>query len=436
MSVNKFVTHSNGKITRVDLNDGIVIHKQNDLPTTIELPKSNGQYVLHADDNGNCTFQEYQEQASIQLIPSQFMNANNTCAFTKGYPSLLIANSANDWTEMKLSTEYFQIIRCNHEGVYDTVNLNSTVFASVAGFNKQNCSTNTILYVDGADTKTDNKVKGISLTTAGPYFLSNNPSSSRIDALYVNPQNLFKNTFGISSNAKGLITYEGNTASKINLPTNAGYYGLMYSGEGAHSFSTLTLNRVVQSELTGSVDFKTQSIIPYMKQGSCRACVIPEVTATTNYLMSVNADKTIGLVPISTTNIGQVTFEKHSRYTSEKSIDGGTATISISELFPTFQPKTTGTYDITVHVVLYIEDTSVFDNITSENLACVSMVSGDYTDSYYIMNPQQNIINIKLTTPLAISDTPSLSFALGKDITGCKVISSYGSCLIRQYSTI
>ena len=89
---NKFVTHSNGKITRVDLADGIVIHKQNDLPTTIELPKSNGQYVLHADDNGNCTFQEYQEQASIQLIPSQFMNANNTCAFTKGYPSIPIAS--------------------------------------------------------------------------------------------------------------------------------------------------------------------------------------------------------------------------------------------------------------------------------------------------------------------------------------------------------
>lgn len=435
MSVNKFVTHSNGKITRVDLTDGIVIHKQNDLPTVIDLPRSNGQYVLHADDNGNCTFQEYQEQASVQLIPSQFMNADNTCAFTKGYPSLLIANSANDWSEMKLTTEYFQIIRCN-DGVYDSVNLNSTVLASVAGMNKQNCSTNTILYIDGADTKTDNRVKGISLPASGPYFLNNNLSNSSIDPMYVNPQNLFKNTFGISSNAKGLITYEGNTASKINLPTNAGYYGLMYSGEGTHSFSTLTLHRVVQSELTGSVDFKTQSIIPYMKQGSCRACIIPEVTATTNCLMTVNSDKTIGLVPISTTNIGQVTFEKHSRHTSEKPIEGGTATISISELFPTFQPKTTGTYDITVHVVLYIEDTSVFDNITSENLACVSMVSGDYTDSYYIMNPQQNVINIKLTTPLAISDTPTLSFALGKDITGCKVISSYGSCLIRQYSNL
>ena len=77
MSVNKFVTHSGGKITRVDLADGIVIHKQNDLPTVIDLPRSNGQYVLHADDNGNCTFQEYEEQATVQLIPSQFMNEDN-----------------------------------------------------------------------------------------------------------------------------------------------------------------------------------------------------------------------------------------------------------------------------------------------------------------------------------------------------------------------
>ena len=52
------------------------------------------------------------------------------------------------------------------------------------------------------------------------------------------------------------------------------------------------------------------------------------------------------------------------------------------------------------------------------------------------MNPQQNIINIKLTTPLAIDNTPTLSFALGKGITGCKVIQSYGSCLIRQYSNL
>ena len=436
MSVNKFVTHSNGKITRVDLTDGIVIHKQNDLPTVIDLPRSNGQYVLHADDNGNCTFQEYQEQASVQLIPSQFMNEDNTCAFTKGYPSLLVANSANNWSEFKLGEGYYQIVRFTN-GTYDTVTLNTTVMASVFGFNKNTCSANTILYVNGSTgSNKDNQVVGISLTSNGAYVLNNSLTNSKVEAMKLNPQNLFKNILGVSSNAKGLITYEGNTASKINLPTNAGYYGLMYSGEGAHSFSTLTLNRVVQSELTGSVDFKTQSIIPYMKQGSCRACIIPEVTAATNCLMTVNSDKTIGLVPISTTNIGQVTFEKHSRHTSEKPIEGGTATISISELFPTFQPKTTGTYDITVHVVLYIEDTSVFDNITSENLACVSMVSGDYTDSYYIMNPQQNVINIKLTTPLAISDTPTLSFALGKDITGCKVISSYGNCLIRQYSNL
>ena len=432
---NKFVTHSNGKITRVDLTDGIVIHKQNDLPTTIELPKSNGQYVLHADDNGNCSFQTYEEQASVQLIPSQFMNADNTCAFTKGYPSIPIASDATHWGEMKLGTNTYQIIRYTSGG-YDTVVLSATQLATCMGMSKNTCSTNTILYVDGADTKTDNKVKGISLGSQGYYFLNNNLTTSSIDGMYVNSLNLFNRALDVNSNTKGLITYEGNTASKINLPTNAGYYGLMYSGEGAHSFSTLTLNRVVQSELTGSVDFKTQSIIPYMKQGSCRACIIPEVTATTNCLMTVNSDKTIGLVPISTTNIGQVTFEKHSRNTSEKPIEGGTATISISELFPTFQPKTTGTYDITVHVVLYIEDTSVFDNITSENLACVSMVSGDYTDSYYIMNPQQNIINIKLTTPLAIDNTPSLSFALGKNITGCMVIPNYGSCLIRQYSNL
>ena len=429
---NKFVTHSNGKITRVALEDGLVFHKQNDLPTSISLPEQSGEFVLRCDGSRGYSFELKEEQATIQLIPSQFMNADNTCAFTKGYPSLLVANSANDWTEMKLNDSYFQIIRCNN-GVYDSVNLNSTVLASVAGFNKQNCSTNTILYIDGADTKTDNKVKGLSLTTAGPYFLNNNPSSSRVDALYVNPQNLFKNTFGINSNAKGFITYEGNTASKVNLPTAAGYHTLMRDSNGNYSFSTLTLDRVVQSQITG---FNDKTIIPYLRQGSCRDLIVPTVTQTTNCLMTVNSDKTISMTPLSETSIGQVSFESHARYTSEKPIEAGTATISVSELFPTFQAKTTGTYDITVHVLLYIEDTSVFDNITSENLACVSMASGDYTDSYYIMNPQQNIINIKLTTPLAIDNTPTLSFALGKGITGCKVIASYGGCLIRQYSNL
>ena len=432
MSLNKFVTHSNGKITRVDLTDGIVIHKQNDLPSVIELPRSNGQYVLHADDNGNCTFQTYEEQASIQLIPSQFMNEDNTCAFTKGYPSLLIANSANNWSEMKLSTNTYQIIRYTSSG-YDTVVLSATQLATCMGMSKNTCSTNTILFVDGSDTKTDNKIKGISLPSNGPYFFNNKTASSTIEAMYVNPQNLFKNIFGVNSENKGFITYEGNSVSKVNLPTATGYNCLMRDGAGNYSFTTLTLDRVVQSQIS---DFYDKTVIPYLKQGSCRDLIVPTVTQTTNCLMTVNADKTISMTPLSDTGVGQVSFESHSRYTSEKPIEGGTATISVSELFPTFQVKTTGTYEITVHVLLYIEDTSVFDNITTENLASVSMVSGDYTDSYYIMNPQQNIINIKLTTPLAIDNTPTLSFALGKGITGCKVIASYGSCLIKQYSTI
>lgn len=430
---NKFVTHSNGKITRVALEDGLIFHKQSDLPTSIALPEQSGEFILRCDGSRGYSFELKEEQATVQLIPSQFMNADNTCAFTKGYPSLLIANSANDWTELKLTTEYFQIIRCNN-GVYDAVNLNSTVLASVAGFNKQNCSTNTILYVDGSDTKTDNKVKGISLTTAGSYFLNNNPSSSRIDAMYVNPQNLFKNTFGVNSNAKGFIAYEGNSVTKVNLPTSAGYHSLMRDSEGYYSFSTLTLDRVIQSEI--GADRKEQTLIPYMKSGSCRSMVAPTVTQTTNCLLTVNTDKTISMTPLSETSIGQVSFESHARNTAEKPIEGGTATISVSELFPTFQAKTTGTYDITIGVVLYIEDTSVFDNITSENLACVSMVSGDYTDSYFIMNPQQNVINITLSVPLAIDNTPTISFVLGKNITGCKVIGSYGKCLIRQYSNM
>ena len=430
---NKFVCHSNGKITRVELTDGLVFHKQNDLPTSINLPEQSGQYVLNCDGSRGYSFELKEEQATIQLIPSQFMNADNTCAFTKGYPSLLIANSANDWTEMKLSTEYFQIIRCN-AGVYDSVNLNSTVLASVAGMNKQNCSTNTILYVDGSTgSKTDNKVSGISLVSNGPYLLNNSLTNSKVDAMYVNAQNLFKNILGVNSNNKGFITYEGNTASKVNLPSAAGYHVLMRDTSGNFSFSTITLDRVVQSQLS---DFNDKVIIPYLRNGSCRDIIAPTVTQTTNCLMTVNADKTMSLTPLTETNIGQVTFEKHSRYTSEKPIEAGTATISVSELFPTFQVKTTGTYDITVHVVLYIEDTSVFDNITTENLASVSMVSGDYTDSYYIMNPQQNVINIKLTTPLVIDNTPTLSFALGKGITGCKVIANYGGCLIRQYSNL
>ena len=35
---NKFVSHYNGKIVRTDLYDGLVVHKQESLPTTIYLP--------------------------------------------------------------------------------------------------------------------------------------------------------------------------------------------------------------------------------------------------------------------------------------------------------------------------------------------------------------------------------------------------------------
>ena len=430
---NKFVTHSNGKITRVDLTDGLIFHKQNALPTSINLPEQSGQYVLNCDGSRGYSFELKEEEATIQLIPSQFMNADNTCAFT-GYPSIPIANSANDWKELKLNNNYFQIIRCA-DGVYDTVNLNSTVFASVAGFNKQNCSTNVILYVDGADTKTDNKVKGITLPSTGPYILNNNLSNSSIDPMYVNGQNLFKNCLGVNSNNKGFITYEGNSVSKVNLPSAAGYHVLTRDTSGNFSFSTITLERVVQSQISGYTD---KTIIPYLKQGSCRDLIVPTVTQTTNCLMTVNSDKTISMTPLSETNIGQVSFESHSRYNNPKTVSGGAGgiiTTDISELFPTFTVKTTGTYKIDVHVVMYIEDTSIFDNITSDSLCTVTLTSGDHSDTMYIMNPQQNIINIKLSVPLAVSNTPTLEFNLGKT-AGCTLLANYGQCLVTQYSNI
>lgn len=430
---NKFVTHSNGKITRVELSDGLIVHKQNALPTSINLPEQSGQFILNSDGGGGYSFEIQEEQETIQLIPSQFKNADNTTAFT-GYPALIFAASETAWGEMKLNNNYFQIIRCNN-GVYDTVNLNSTVFASVAGFNKQNCSTNTILYIDGADTKTDNKVKGVSLPASGPYFLNNNLSNSSIDAMYVNPQNLFKNTFGVSSNAKGLLTYEGNSVSKVNLPTNAGYHTLMRDTNGNYSFSTLTLDRVVQSQITG---FNDKTIIPYLRQGSCRDLIVPTVTQTTNCLMTVNSDKTISMTPLSETSIGQVSFENHSRYTGIKTVSGGAGgitTVDIGELFPTFTAKTAGTFKVDVHVVMHIEDVSVFDGITSESLCVVTLTSGDHSDSMYLMNPQQNIIDIKLSVPLQVGNTPTLEFNMGKT-SGCTILPNYGKCLVTQFSNI
>ena len=139
---NKFVSHYQGKIVRTDLYDGLVVHKQESLPTTIYLPDQPGQFVLYTDGSGNYSFEtfEQQEQESVQLVPSQFMNDDNTCCFSKGYPSVLVANSANDWTELKLNTGYFQVIRYT-DGVFDTVTANGTVIASIIGMNRTNTTT-------------------------------------------------------------------------------------------------------------------------------------------------------------------------------------------------------------------------------------------------------------------------------------------------------
>ena len=431
---NKVVSHCNGKITRTDLYDGLIYHHQEQLPTTIPLPDQPGQFVLYTDGNGNFSFEIYeqQEQESVQLIPSQFKNDDNTCCFTKGYPSILVANSANDWTELKLNTGYYQVIRYA-DGVYDSVTLNSTIVASVIGMNKTNTTTNTLLYVDGA-TKTDNKVSGISMSMAGYYMLNNNLSNSRVDAMFVNPLNLFNRALGLNSNNTGLLAYNGNSLSKINLPTNTGYYAMYNNGTNT-TITEITLQRVVENGLSSTVDFKTQTVIPFIKQGSCRAVIVPDVTATTNCLMTVGSDKSISLVPLNTTNIGQVLFETHDRYANEKSV-GNDTVIDIAELFPTFQTKTVGTYEITIHAVMHIEDTSVFDRVSSDNLATITLTSGSNTDTMYLMNPMSNIVNIRLTVQLAVSDNPTLSFNLGKNITGCKILPTYGKCVIKQYSNL
>ena len=191
----------------------------------------------------------------------------------------------------------------------------------------------------------------------------------------------------------------------------------------------------MENGLSSTVDFKTQTVIPFIKQGSCRAIIVPDVTATTNCLMTVNADKSISLVPLNTTNIGQVLFETHDRYINEKSV-GNDTVIDIAELFPTFQTQTVGTYEITIHAVMHIEDTSVFDRVSSDNLATITLTSGSNTDTMYLMNPMSNIVNIRLTVQLSVSDNPTLSFNLGKNITGCKILPNYGKCVIKQYSNL
>ena len=430
---NKVVYHSNGKITRADLNDGLYFHKQNAAPTAVSLPHETGQYVLYTDGNNNYAFEKFQqkEQESIKLVPNAFNDENNQCCFTKGYPSILVAESANNWMELKLSTNTYQIIRYT-DGVFDTVNLSNQTVASAIGMNRTNTTVNTLLYVDGA-TGTENKVVGIPMNTSGYYMLYNNYSKSCVEAMYVNALNLFNRSLGLNSNGKGMLVYSENKLSKVNMPTTTGYH-VINNSNGTYSFTKPELITLISDEDTQN-DYKTNNTgIPYLKNGKISTMFPPAVTQATNCIVTVNTDKSMQLVPLSNTDMNQVSFERLLRSNTTKSISGET-NIELTELFPAFTTKTTGVYEVCAHVVMYIEDTSVFDNITSDNLCTITLSCGDHADTMYLMNPQDNIVNIKLSVLLAPNTVPTLTFNLRK-VSGCKVIPNVGNCVVKQFSNM
>ena len=252
--------------------------------------------------------------------------------------------------------------------------------------------------------------------------------------MFVNPLNMFNRALGLNSNTQGLLAYQGNSLTKINTPANSGYY-IWYNNNGTHSFVKPTMVNLLSAEDTANNYKEYNTGIPYLNQGSARSMLAPSVTQNTNCLITVNADKSMVLTPLTNTEVGQVSFETYERYTNVKDVSHGTV-VDVSELFPMFTMKQTGTHKIEIHVVMFIEDTSVFDTVKSNDLACIEFTSGDHTDTMYLMNPMSNIVNIRLSVPLAVSNSPTLTFNLGKNTTGCKILASLGRLIVTKYSNI
>ena len=173
-----------------------------------------------------------------------------------------------------------------------------------------------------------------------------------------------------------------------------------------------------------------------MQNGNTKCIEVPDVTTVSNCIVQVNTDKSLAFIPLSEADMG-VTLETLARNDTDYTLEDSTlVTTEITTFYSGFDAKATGTYDITVQFVLYVDDTSIFDEVTTTELCSIELASDNNTDTFYIMNLTQNIVNVKLTVPLKINNIPTLTFNLGKQSVNCKILGNYGKCVLKRYSAI
>lgn len=406
----KFVVHSNGKITRRALNPGSLYYDGNAF-SCVEFPQSDGNYVIRVfDGKMEYVAEEAAPMLDNNVYPSNFQNDDVQLLTRLGMVPVM--KTSDLWTTFLLGNDQYSVITKSADNTWSTIALDKNVMVPVMGVN----SNSNALLTWNANTS---NFSGITLGNGG-YVLSN--TEYGLLACEVDDQYILK-TIGVpQTNTVGLMCYSNRSMMSVDLPSVNGLYGISRSD---HSYSTTRVNlRNVLAEDNVVLDENTNGFM-LIHGGKARfiECVLDGMN---NTALNLYIDKQ-GNPYFNTV----CTVDRHNRLSTNIQVDQNP--IPLDEIFSGYAHDRYYNYvEADFSIVIHINDTSVFDNMDTDCFFAIS--DGKYTyDAFYFKNPMSNTYTVRfhfiVDTSLSLHLTPS-----NIPYNSITIMGSVGSCYLKHFN--
>ena len=276
-SPEKLVYLQNGVFKRKEMTDGIQYYSDNSFDT-FALPTDNGNYVLTKGDNGLLTWTE--ERAELTSIDNTFFKGSDGQALTVGTQGTIPFFKTNTT---------FGGIDLPSSGTYvlttDGTTPSLEVFDAPLIFGTLGYDNTSNKYAIANWNSTASNHKDLVLPDkSGSFFLQVDSTSNNYDFATVNAKSLFHDTLGIASDTQRIVTYWGENAYGLEVPTTAGYATFKIENSNTSPLITNLTSTVIYQDILGCSS--TERCLVYNDGSSVSKLDIP--TDSGKYMLKVS----------------------------------------------------------------------------------------------------------------------------------------------------
>ena len=284
----------NGVFKRKEMSNGIQYYSNNSFGT-FALPSANGNYVLTNTNNvftwtdaGDVSTGGGDDEPSLTSLDNSYF---------KGSDGQAISIDGNGTIPYFKSNTTFGGLDLPYSGTYVLTTKGGTASASFDALNAP-LIFNTLGYdntsskyaITNWNSSTSNH-KDLVLPDKSGSFFPQADSSLNYAFDTITAKNLFHETLGIGSDSNKILTYRGENAYGLSLPTTAGYATFKIENSNTSPVLTNLTPQILYKDILGCEN--TEKCIVYNNKGSVSKLTIPSTSG--KYMVEVNSSGTPSL---------------------------------------------------------------------------------------------------------------------------------------------